>query len=136
MKRTIDQAFHLKNGWSDKVWRIKVFKTERNAKILVTYGRVGMMSRTTFLPVRSQFSSCESDAMARIAEKRMKGYIRIPLGAFDALSSRQSQNTTTGPPVHSTTSTPTLKQTVPTKTQAQPLNVGVLPNADPSEWFF
>jgi len=56
MKRTIDQAFHLKNEWSDKVWRIKVFKTERNAKILVTYGRVGMMSRTTFLPVRSQFS--------------------------------------------------------------------------------
>ncbi len=130
MKKTLDQAFHFKNGGSDEVWRIKVFRTEQSAIILVTCGRVGMRLRTTFLPIRSQFSSCESDAMARIATKRMKGYIRLPLEAFDTLSPRQRKNTTTGPPVYSTT------PTVQTKTQAPPLNMGVLLNVDPSGWFF
>ncbi len=128
----IDQAFHLKTETSEKIWRIRVFRSGEIEAINITYGQVGKRLRTISPCLQTEFATRLSEALARIREKERKGYIRIPLGAFEALSRRRHTTTDAGSPVYSTTSKPMGQA----KKRTRRLDVGVLLNADPSKWFF
>ncbi len=128
---SIDRAFHRKDKESDEVWRIQVFQFGETEKLAITHGRMGERLRTVFPIAKTQYASRLEEALARIGEKERKGYRRIPLGAVEAPSPHQHTNTNTGSPVYST-----QEPTVRSKEQARPLDGGVLPRTDPSEWFF
>lgn len=126
----IDRAFHFRDKESDKVWRIQVFGSGNTEEIQITYGRVGKELRVMRPLPNPRFATRTSEALDRVSDKKSKGYIRIPLKAFDAL--QRHAHTSTESFVHSTTQKPTVRA----KGQVHRLDVGVLLNADPSKWFF
>jgi hypothetical protein len=127
----IDRAFHHKDKESDTIWRIQVFQFGETEELSITHGRMSGRLRTIFPIAKTQYASRLEEALARISEKEGEGYHRIPLGAVEASSPRQHTNTHTGSPVH-----PTQEPTVRSKKQVRPLDGGILPRTDPSEWFF